>query len=68
MNERTTTDEVVVYWRQIVSTLNQRGLLKPRPRRQGAVLPVADALLLPDRCIFSLDMRRLGGIPRAAGL
>jgi hypothetical protein len=64
MNERTTTDEVVVYWRQIVSTLNQRGLLKPRPRREGAVLPVADALLLPDRCIFALDMQRLGGIPR----
>jgi hypothetical protein len=64
MNERTTTDEVVVYWRQIVSTLNQRGLLRPRPRRQGAVLPVADALLLPDRCIFALDMQRLGGIPR----
>jgi hypothetical protein len=64
MNERTTTDEVVVYWRQIVSTLNQRGLLTPRPRREGAVLPVADALLLPDRCIFALDMQRLGGIPR----
>jgi hypothetical protein len=61
---RNTTDEVIVYWRQIVGTLGQRGLVKRRPRRGGAILPVADAFLLPDRCIFALDMQRLGGIPR----
>jgi hypothetical protein len=61
---RNTTDEVIIYWRQIVGTLGQRGLVKRRPRRGGAILPVADAFLLPDRCIFALDMQRLGGIPR----
>jgi hypothetical protein len=63
-NERNTTDEVVIYWRQIVGTLGQRGLVKQRPRQGGAILPVADAFLLPDRCIFALDMQRLAGIPR----
>jgi hypothetical protein len=61
---RNTTDEVIVYWRQIVGTLDQRGLVRQRPRQGGAILPVADAFLLPDRCIFALDMQRLGGIPR----
>jgi hypothetical protein len=56
--------EIVAYWRGIVATLNQRGLLRERPRRGGKVLPEADAILLPDRCIFALDMQRLAGIPR----
>lgn len=63
-NERNPTDEIVIYWRQIVGTLGQRGLVKQRPRQGGTILPVADAFLLPDRCIFALDMQRLGGIPR----
>jgi DNA segregation ATPase FtsK/SpoIIIE-like protein len=63
-DERNTTDEVIIYWRQIVGTLGQRGLVKQRPQQGGAILPVADAFLLPDRCIFALDMQRLGGIPR----
>jgi hypothetical protein len=66
--QRQQTDEVVVYWRQIVSTLDQRGLLKKRPREGGKVLPVADAILLPERCLFVLDMQRLGGIPRETWL
>jgi hypothetical protein len=61
---RNATDEVIIYWRQIVGTLGQRGLVKQRPRQGGAILPVADAFLLPDRCIFALDMQRLGGISR----
>jgi hypothetical protein len=60
--------EIVTYWRQIVGTLDQRGLLHRRPRQGGAVLPQADVILLPDRCIFVLDMQRLGGIPREAWL
>jgi hypothetical protein len=64
MSERNPTDEIVIYWRQIVGTLGQRGLVKRRPRQGSAILPVADAFLLPDRCIFALDMQRLGGIPR----
>jgi hypothetical protein len=66
--QRAQTDEVVVYWRQIIGTLNQRGLLQERPHRGGKVLPVADAILLPDRCLFVLDMQRLGGIPRETWL
>jgi hypothetical protein len=60
--------EIVGYWRGIVATLHQRGLLRERPRRGGKVLPEADAILLPDRCIFALDMQRLAGIPREAWL
>jgi DNA segregation ATPase FtsK/SpoIIIE-like protein len=66
--QRQQTDEVVVYWRQIVGTLDQRGLLKERPREGGKVLPEADAILLPERCLFVLDMQRLGGIPRETWL
>jgi len=58
------TSEVVIYWRQIISTLHQRGLLQKRPQQGGFVLPEADSYLLPDRCVFVLDMQRLGGIPR----
>jgi hypothetical protein len=64
MIERVETDEVVVYWRQILGTLHQRGLLKQRTQQGGVTLPVVDAILLPNRCIFVLDMQRLAGIPR----
>jgi hypothetical protein len=60
--------EIVGYWRGIVATLHQRGMLRDRPRQGGKVLPEADAILLPDRCIFALDLHRLGGIPREAWL
>jgi hypothetical protein len=60
--------EIVGYWRGIVATLHQRGMLHDRPRQGGKVLPEADAILLPDRCIFALDLHRLGGIPREAWL
>jgi hypothetical protein len=56
--------EVVGYWGALVATLNQRGLLRDRPQQGGKVLPEADALLLPDRCVFALDMQRLGGVSR----
>jgi hypothetical protein len=60
--------EIVGYWRGIVATLHQRGMLRDRPRQGGKVLPEANAILLPDRCIFALDLHRLGGIPREAWL
>jgi len=62
------TDEVVIYWRQLIGTLNQRGLLQKRPRRGGAILPEADVFLLPDRAIYVLDMQRLAGISRETWL
>ena len=58
------TGEIVTYWRAITGTLSQRGLLQERPRRGGEVLPEADAYLVSDRCIYVLDLQRLGGIPR----
>jgi hypothetical protein len=58
------SNEVVGYWAALVATLNQRGLLRDRPQQGGKVLPEADALLLPDRVIFALDMQRLGGIAK----
>jgi len=67
MSERTQTDEVVEYWQRIIGTMRQQGLLE-RPRQGGEMLPVADAILLPDRCIFVLDMQRLAGISRNAWL
>jgi len=62
------TGEVTIYWRAIVGTLNQRGLLRERPRRGGAILPEADAYLFTDRVIYVLDLQRLGGIPRETWL
>jgi hypothetical protein len=51
------------YWQQIIDTMRQQGLLGERPGLGGQeMLPVADAILLPDRCIFVLDMQRLAGI------
>ncbi len=64
MSERTQTDEVVGYWQQIVGVMRQLGLLTERPQQGGDMVPVADAILLPDRCIFVLDMQRLAGISR----
>ncbi|RLC85659.1 MAG: hypothetical protein DRI79_11060, partial [Chloroflexi bacterium] len=58
------TGEVITYWRAIIGTLHQRGLLRERPRQGGLVLPEADAYLFTDRAIFVLDMQRLAGIPR----
>jgi hypothetical protein len=58
------SNEVIGYWGALVATLNQRGLLKDRPQRGGKIVPEADALLLPDRVIFALDLQRLGGIAR----
>ena len=58
------TGEIVTYWRAITGTLSQRGLLQERPRRGGEALPEADAYLVGDRCIYVLDLQRLGGIPR----
>lgn len=60
----TISREVVGYWGVVVATLNQRGLLKDRPRQGGKILPEVDAVLLPDRVVFALDMTRLGGISR----
>ena len=58
------TGEVVTYWRAITGTLSQRGLLRERARQGGEVLPQADAYLVADRCVYVLDLQRLGGIPR----
>jgi hypothetical protein len=55
------TSEVVVFWRQIIATLHQRKLLR-KTKDDSFELPHADAYLLPDRCVFILDMQRLGGI------
>jgi hypothetical protein len=63
-----TQAEVVQYWQRLVATLHQRGLLKERTVQGGYALPVADVILLPDRCIFILDMQRLAGIAREAWL
>lgn len=54
------TSEVVVFWKQVIATLHQRKLL--RKAGDGFELPHADAFLLDDRCVFVLDMQRLGGI------
>ena len=58
------TGEVTTYWRAITGTLAQRGLLQERARRGGDVLPEADAYLVADRCVYVLDLQRLGGISR----
>lgn len=63
MNQRVETEEVVEYWQQIIDVMRQRGLLTEFPPQGDEMVPVADAILLPDRCIFVLDMQRLAGIP-----
>lgn len=66
MIQKTQTDEVIVYWQQIIATLRQQGLLTEQPRLDDEKLPVADAILLPDRCIFVLDVQQLAGVSRNA--
>ncbi|MBN2002067.1 MAG: hypothetical protein JXA21_01820 [Anaerolineae bacterium] len=62
MIQKTQTDEVVVYWQEIIATMRRRGLLTEQTRSDDEILPVADAILLPDRCIFVLDVQQLAGI------
>jgi hypothetical protein len=57
--------EVAQYWKGILVTLKQRGLLKQAKR---STVPQVDAVLLEDRAVFVLDMQRLGGISREAWL
>jgi len=56
--------EVVGYWRAILSTLKQRGLLRDRPTQGGVVVPHALAVMDQERVMFVLDMLRLGGVSR----
>ena len=62
MNERIQTDEVVRYWQQIIGVMREQGLLTESLQLGGELVPVVDAILLPDRCIFVLDMQQLAGI------
>lgn len=64
MSERTQTEEVAGYWQQIIDVMRQLGLLSERSQQGDERVPVADAILLPDRCIFVLDMQQLAGISR----
>lgn len=56
--------EIVQYWRSVRSTLSQRGLLRQKHEDGSPVVPCAQAVVLPDRAIFVLDMNRLAGISR----
>ena len=56
--------EVVNYWRAILATLKQRGLLRDRPAQGGVIVPHALAVMDQERVCFVLDMMRLGGIAR----
>lgn len=56
--------EVATYWLAITGTLNQRGLLRERPRRGGVIMPEVDAYLFTDRVIYALNLQRLAGISR----
>lgn len=64
MSERTQTEEVVGYWQQIIDVMRQMSLLTERTQQGDEQVPVADAILLPERCIFVLDMQQLAGIAR----
>jgi len=57
-------NEVVGYWRVILATLKQRGLLRDRPAQGGVIVPHALAVMDQERVCFVLDMMRLGGISR----
>lgn len=59
----TVVDEVVTYWRMIVTTLRRRGLLRERFPSGEVVVPEADAYVIPDRVVFVLHMQHLGGVP-----
>ncbi len=53
------------FWRRILITLRERGVLRQRPRQGGYVIPeVESTLVFDDRVIYVLDMQRLAGIPR----
>jgi hypothetical protein len=55
--------EIVTYWRGIIGTLAQRGLL--RERRDGQkIIPQAVGLVEAQRVTFVLDMQRLAGVRR----
>jgi hypothetical protein len=59
--------EVATYWRGVIGTLAQRGLL--RQRVDGAkVIPEAVAIVEPARVSFVLDLLRLGGVSRESWL
>lgn len=65
MNRRPAAySEVITYWRGVKGTLRQRGLLRQKRSDGTPVVPCANALVLPDRVVFVLDMNRLAGIPR----
>lgn len=59
----TIIDEVVIYWRMVVTTLKKRGLLRERFPSGEVVVPEADAYVLPDRVVFMLHLQHLAGIP-----
>lgn len=61
--QTTEAPELVRCWEAIVSTLNQRGLLKVKNRLEALVIPQADGIQFKDFCLFVLDMHRLAGIP-----
>jgi hypothetical protein len=63
-NQPASYSEVVTYWRGLIATLKQRGMLRQKRENRTAVIPSAEALVLPDRVIFLLDMNRLAGISR----
>jgi DNA segregation ATPase FtsK/SpoIIIE-like protein len=52
-----------MYWRGVRSALAQRGMLKKR-KDDSYIPPCAQAVVLPDRVVFLLDMNRLAGISR----
>ena len=56
--------EVIGYWRAILATLRQRGLLRERPVQGGCIVPNALAVMDQERVLFILDMLRLAGIAR----
>ncbi len=59
--------EVATYWRGVVGTLAQRGLLRQRQDGQK-VIPEAVAIVEPERVCFVLDMLRLAGVSRESWL
>jgi hypothetical protein len=58
------TDEVILYWRMIVTTLRRRGLLRERLPSGEVVVPEADAYVLPERVVFLLHPQHTGGVSR----
>lgn len=56
--------EIEGYWSGVLETLRTSGYLLPRPQRGGYVVPEAAPLLLPEYCVFLLNMQRLGNVAR----